>query len=115
MARAEVKVEGNPAEVRVTTSRDSISDVLSCSAPRSTCIPDRYSPRRTGARNLFGLFGQVISRLLDGYDYVIKTIGRDRGRCLRQERRDRDAAQSHLSQSRSGQRRVVSLALTAKY
>jgi hypothetical protein len=74
MARAEVQVEGNPAEVRVTTTRDTISDVLSAfgttfNVQYRTAIPLDASALATYS----GPLGQVISRLLDGYNYVIKT------------------------------------------
>ena len=72
-ARAEVHVEGSPAVVRVTTSKDAISDVLSAIAAtfnvryRSTIPLDAVA-----SANYSGSFEQVISRLLDGYNYVIK-------------------------------------------
>jgi hypothetical protein len=73
-ARAEVQVEGNPAEVRVTTSKDTISDVLSAfgatfNVQYRTAIPLDAPALATYS----GSFGQVISRLLDGYNYVIRT------------------------------------------
>jgi len=74
MARAEVKVEGNPAEARVTTSRDSISDVLSALGATFNVQYRTAIPLDAPALAIYsGSFGQVISRLLDGYDYVIKT------------------------------------------
>ena len=72
-ARAEVHVEGSPAVVRVTTSKDAISDVLSAIAAtfnvryRSTIPLDAVV-----SATYSGSFGQVISQLLDGYNYVIK-------------------------------------------
>ena len=74
VARAEVQVEGNPAEVRVTTSKDTISDVLSAfgatfNVQYRTAIPLDAPALATYS----GSFGQVISRLLDGYNYVIRT------------------------------------------
>jgi hypothetical protein len=74
MACAEVQIEGNPAEVRVTTSKDTISDVLSAfgatfNVQYRTAIPLDASALATYS----GSLGQVISRLLDGYNYVIKT------------------------------------------
>jgi hypothetical protein len=73
IACAEVQVEGSPAAVRVTTSQDAISDVLSALAAafnvryRSTISLDA-----TADAIYSGSLGQVISRLLDGYNYVIK-------------------------------------------
>src|SRR5882757_1221117 len=73
IACAEVQIEGNPAEVRVTTSRNTISDVLSAfgatfNVQHRTAIP-LAAP---ALASYSGSFGQVISRLLDGYNYVIK-------------------------------------------
>jgi hypothetical protein len=73
IAHAEVRVEGSPEAVRVTTSQDRIADVLSAFAAtfdvkyRSAIPLDAVA----GA-NYSGSFGQVISRLLDGYNYAIK-------------------------------------------
>ena len=74
IARAEVHVEGSPAAVRVTTGHDAISDVLSAFAVAfnvqyRTAIPLDATAKATYS----GSFGQVLSRLLDGYNYVIKT------------------------------------------
>ena len=74
IAPAEVHVEGSLAAVRVTTSQDSIADVLSAFAATfriqyRTAIPlDAAAVNKTYS----GSFGQVVSRLLDGYNYVIK-------------------------------------------
>src|SRR5215470_7026790 len=73
IARAEVHVEGNPAGVRVTTSRDTISDVLSALAATFNAQYRTAIPLDTAADATYsGSFRQVISRLLDGYNYVIK-------------------------------------------
>jgi hypothetical protein len=73
-ARAEVHVEGSPSAVRITTSQDAIADVLSAVA---TAFNVRYRtaiPLDAAASATYsGSFGQVISRLLNGYNYVIKT------------------------------------------
>jgi hypothetical protein len=74
IARAEVKIEGSLAAVRVTTDQEAISDVLSA-------FGDAFDVRYRSAIALdaaagtaySGSFGQVISRLLSGYNYVIKT------------------------------------------
>lgn len=73
-ARAEVHVEGSPAAVHVTTSQDAVSDVLSAIAAAfnvryRTAIPLDATANVTYS----GSVGQVISRLLDGYNYVVKT------------------------------------------
>ena len=74
IARAEVHVEGGPAVVRVTTSRDTISDVLSALATKFN-IPYRTAiPLDAAANTTYsGSFREVIARLLDGYNYIIKT------------------------------------------
>src|SRR5215831_5332123 len=73
IASAEMHVEGNLTAVRVSTSRNTISDVLSALAatfnvPYRTAIPLNTAADATYS----GSFRQVISRLLDGYDYVVK-------------------------------------------
>jgi hypothetical protein len=72
-ARAEVHIDGTPAAVRITTSEDKIADVLAAVA---TTFNARYRtaiPLDARANATYsGSFGQVISRLLDGYNYVIK-------------------------------------------
>src|SRR5262249_62356523 len=59
--------------LRVTTSREAISDVLSA---LGTTFNMRYRAAislNSAANQIYtGSFGQVISRLLDGYSYVIK-------------------------------------------
>jgi hypothetical protein len=74
IARAEVRVEGSPAVVRVTTSRDTISDVLSALAATFNVQYRTAIPLNAAAGATYsGSFRQVISRLLDGYNYTIKT------------------------------------------
>jgi|SRR5665647_1119112 len=72
-ASAEVRVEGNLNELRVTTSGDTLSDVLSAFGTRwpvkyRTAIP--LNAQIDGAYS--GSLSRVVSRLLDGYNYVIK-------------------------------------------
>src|SRR5499427_8147237 len=76
IARAEVHVEGSPAGVRVTTSRNTIADVLSALAATFN-VQYRAAIRLDAAAETTysGSFRQVISRLLDGYNYVIKADG----------------------------------------
>ena len=74
IASAEVQVEGSPAAVRVSTSRDKISDVLSALAATfnlryRTAIPLDAAANATYSGSLRG----VISRLLDGYNYMVMT------------------------------------------
>jgi hypothetical protein len=72
-AFAEIRVEGNLSALRVSISGDALSDVLSALGTR---LPVTY---RTGvplSRQIDGAysgsFSQVIARLLDGYNYIIK-------------------------------------------
>jgi hypothetical protein len=73
---AEVNVTGSLTATRVMTNQDAISDVLSAiaatlnvryrtSVPLDGVVSGTYS----------GSFGQVISRLLNGYNYVIRHDG----------------------------------------
>jgi hypothetical protein len=73
VAAAEVNVEGTPAAVRITTSQDTISDVLAAVAATFNVKYRTAIPLDAAANATYsGSFGQVISRLLDGYSYVIK-------------------------------------------
>jgi hypothetical protein len=73
VARAEVNVAGTPEAVRVTADHAAISDVLSAVAAsfkakyRSAVALDAPA----GAAYA-GSLAQVIARLLDGYNYVVK-------------------------------------------
>jgi hypothetical protein len=72
-ACAEVLIDGTAAAVRVTTSRDSVADVLAALAPAFK-VKYRAAVPLDGAANTIyaGSLGQVIARLLDGYNFVIK-------------------------------------------
>ena len=73
IAWAEVRVEGSPVAVRVTTSQDTIADVLSAFATTFKVKYRTSIPLDAAANGIYtGSFGQVIGRLLDGYNYVIK-------------------------------------------
>ena len=73
IARAEVHVEGSPPAVRVTSSGDTVSDVLSALAAKFKIQYRSAIPLDTAADATYsGSFRQVVSRLLDGYNYVIK-------------------------------------------
>jgi hypothetical protein len=73
-AHGEVQVEGNPAAVRITTSSDSIGDVLSA-------LDAAFKVRHRSAIDLdaaanptySGPIERVIANLLDGFNYVVKT------------------------------------------
>jgi len=72
-AVARVLIAGNAAAVRVSTSQNTISDVLSA---LSAAFKVRYRtavPLSGTAGPIYsGSLRQVIARLLDGYDYVVK-------------------------------------------
>ena len=74
IASAEVQVQGGPAAVRITTSRDAIVDVLSA---LGTSYNVRYRsavPLDAAANATYsGSITRVIADLLDGYNYVVKT------------------------------------------
>src|SRR4051812_26382394 len=73
VAYADVHIEGTPAAVRVTTSQDTIADVLSAFASPFNVKYRSAVPLDAPANASYaGSFAQVISRLLDGYNYVIK-------------------------------------------
>src|SRR5215469_13689577 len=75
-ARAEIHVEGNTGAVRVSTDRAAISDVLSTIAKTFPVTYRTSVPLDTRADPTYaGTFGQVISRLLTGYNYVIRRDG----------------------------------------
>ena len=74
LASAEVRVEGSQAAVRVTTNQDTISDVLSAFAATFDVKYRSSIPLDAPAHGTYsGSLGGVIYRLLDGYNYVIKT------------------------------------------
>jgi hypothetical protein len=73
LARADVRIEGNPAAVRVMTDRAAISDVLSAFAENFKTTYRTSVPLDAAAEATYaGSFGQVVSRLLEGYNYVVK-------------------------------------------
>jgi hypothetical protein len=73
-AHGEVHVEGDPAAVRITTSRDSIGDVLAAlnaafKVRHRSAIDLDAAAHRTYA----GPIERVIANLLDGFNYAVKT------------------------------------------
>src|SRR5712691_8518976 len=66
---AEVHLEGSPEAVRVTASQDPIADVLSAFAATFNIQYRTAIPLDATANGTYsGSFGQVMSRLLDGYN-----------------------------------------------
>ena len=73
LAFAEVKIEGTRDAIRVSTSNDTIGDVLSALGATFNMRHRSDIPLDTAAEPAYaGSVAQVISRLLDGYSYVIK-------------------------------------------
>ncbi len=76
-AQAEVHVAGGPAAIRITTDQDAVSDVLSALGTNFNIRYRAAAPLDAPADATYsGSFRQVLSRLLDGYNYVMK-VGRD--------------------------------------
>jgi hypothetical protein len=72
-AAAEVRIDGTAAAVRVTTSRDSIADVLTAFAPDFKLRYRAAVPLDAAANAVYaGSLGEVLTRLLDGYNFIVK-------------------------------------------
>lgn len=75
-AGADVHINGTPAAIRITTNQDSIADVL---AALSATFKIRYQTSihlaAPAAATYAGSFAQVVARLLDGYNYIVKNDG----------------------------------------
>jgi hypothetical protein len=75
-SHAEVTVAGSVTAVHVKTNQDAISEVLSAiAATFNVRYRTLVSLDGVVSGTYSGSFGQVISRLLDGYNYVIKHDG----------------------------------------
>jgi hypothetical protein len=72
-ARAEVRVEGNSAAIRITTGQDSIGNVLTALGPAFN-VQYRSAITLDAAANptYAGTIERVIANLLDGFNYVVK-------------------------------------------
>jgi hypothetical protein len=72
-ARAEVRVEGNSAAVRITTGQDSIGSVLTALGPAFN-VQYRSAITLDAAANptYSGSIERVIANLLDGFNYIVK-------------------------------------------
>jgi hypothetical protein len=72
-AQAEVQVEGTPERLRVTTQQDAIGDVLSAlTAPFNMTYRTSVPLDAAAHASYTGSFREVISRLLDRYNYVVR-------------------------------------------
>jgi hypothetical protein len=75
-ARAAVLVEGTPAAIRVTADHAAIADVLAAvSRSFNAKYRSAVSLDAPASAAYAGSFAQVLSRLLDGYNYVVKREG----------------------------------------
>jgi hypothetical protein len=73
-ACSEVHIEGGPAAVRVTTNHDSITDVLSAfAATFNVKYRTEIVLNAVAGAAYSGSLREVISSLLDGYNYVVKS------------------------------------------
>jgi len=73
LARAAVLIEGTPAALRVTADQAAISDVLAAMATSFNATYRSAIPLDAPAGPAYaGSLPQVIARLLDGYNYVVK-------------------------------------------
>jgi hypothetical protein len=75
-AAASVQVEGTPATLRITTDHDAVDQVLAALAA-TLKVKYRSAIRlETAAHATYsGSLREVIARLLDGYNYVVKRDG----------------------------------------
>jgi hypothetical protein len=72
-AGAEVRIEGNAAAVHVSTSQDTIADVLSALGAAFKLRYRTTVPLNATAGPAYsGSVRQVIARLLDGYNYLVR-------------------------------------------
>jgi hypothetical protein len=72
-AIAEVRVEGSASALRVTSGGDSLRDVLSAFGARLPVTFRAAVPLDGEVSGTYsGSLSQVVARLLDGYNYVIK-------------------------------------------
>jgi hypothetical protein len=73
VTRAEIKIEGSLASVRLTTDKEAISEVLSAFGGAFEVRYRTAIALDAAAGTAYsGSLGQVISRLLDGYNYMIR-------------------------------------------
>ena len=74
-ARAEIRVEGPASDVRVDARDATVADVLAALAERfGLRVRGTVGDRRVSA-DFEGPLRRVIARVLDGYNYVIRTRG----------------------------------------
>jgi hypothetical protein len=72
MACAEVRLKGTSAAVQVSTSQDKVADVLAAVCARFGLKFQTFVPLDADARRSYaGSLEEVISRLLEGYNYII--------------------------------------------
>jgi hypothetical protein len=75
-AVAEVRIEGTPAALQVTTGQDAVADVLAALATNLGVKYRTSVPLDRAANAAYtGSLRDVIARLLDGYNYVLRRDG----------------------------------------
>jgi hypothetical protein len=72
-AAAEVRIDGTAAALHVTTGRDSIATVLTAFGASHKLRYRAAVPLDAAANAVYsGSLGQVLARLLDGYNFIVK-------------------------------------------
>lgn len=75
LARAEIRIEGSALNVRVEARDASVADVLTALARRFGVRVRGTADNRRVSAKLEGSLRQVITRVLDGHNYVIRAYG----------------------------------------
>jgi len=110
-ARADVRVQGNVAAVRVDTNQAQISEVISALGPAFNVRYRTSVPLDGTISGTFtGSLGYVLARLLDGFNFIVKTerdtievvvVGRKGDRAVPMAQPPAPASKSLASQWRS--------------
>jgi hypothetical protein len=74
-ARAEIRIEGSASSVRVEARDATVADVLAALAERFALHVRGAAGDRRISADFDGPLRRVIGRVLEGYDYVIRTSG----------------------------------------
>jgi hypothetical protein len=74
-ARAEIRIEGSASSVRVEARDAAVADVLAALAERFALHVRGAAGDRRISADFDGPLRRVIARVLEGYDYVIRTSG----------------------------------------
>lgn len=75
-ARAEVRVEGTPQTMQVTVREEAVDGVLAALAARFDVKYRAAIPLDAAAHTIYaGSLREVLTRLLDGYNYALRNEG----------------------------------------